>query len=147
MSQGTRRGKPWESTLERCGLCGRRCGLDRRRGGVGPCRAGVLPRVARWLAHHGEEPPLSGREGSGTIFFCGCSLRCVFCQNAAISQSDAGEEVSVEKLAGIMLELQGRGCHNVNLVSPTHYAPPIAAAVDLARGTGLSIPVVYKTHG
>jgi len=114
---------------------------------VGFCGAGPLPRVARWLCHRGEEPPLSGRNGSGTIFFSGCSLRCVFCQNAAISQAGEGREVTPEALAGIMLELQHRGCHNINLVSPTHYAPPIATAVGLARRGGLSVPIVYNTHG
>jgi len=133
--------------LARCRLCGRACGIDRLGGQVGPCRSGPVPRVARWLPHAGEEPPLSGRGGSGTIFFSGCSLRCLFCQNAAISQTGTGRETPPEALAGIMLALQGQGCHNVNLVSPTHYAPPIAAAVVAARGRGLTVPVVYNTHG
>jgi len=106
-----------------------------------------LPRVARWLAHRGEEPPLSGVNGSGTIFFTGCPLRCVFCQNAAISQTGEGREVTPEELAGIMLALQGMGCHNVNLVSPTHHGVAIAEAIGQARRGGLSVPVVYNTHG
>jgi putative pyruvate formate lyase activating enzyme len=137
----------WDDLLESCCLCGRRCGVDRRGGERGACNAGRLPRVARWLAHTGEEPPLSGCSGSGTIFFSACSLRCIFCQNASISQSRVGEDVHPDRLAGIMLELQERGCHNINLVSPTHYAPPVSVAVEISRREGLSIPVVYNTHG
>jgi len=136
-----------EAALERCVLCGRRCGIDRRTGSRGPCGGGIEPRVARWLAHMGEEPPLSGVRGSGTIFFSGCSLRCLFCQNYEISQKRWGQEVSVERLAEIMLELEGSGCHNVNLVSPTHYAPQAAMALERARLQGLTIPVVYNSHG
>jgi putative pyruvate formate lyase activating enzyme len=95
----------------------------------------------------GEEPPLVGTRGSGTVFFTGCSLRCLFCQNSAVSQGGQGREVSLERLAEIMLELQGMECHNVNLVSPTHYAPQIARAVEGARNQGLRIPIVYNTHG
>jgi putative pyruvate formate lyase activating enzyme len=95
----------------------------------------------------GEEPPLVGTRGSGTVFFTGCSLRCLFCQNFAVSQGGQGREVSVERLAEIMLELQGMECHNVNLVSPTHYAPQIARAVEEARNQGLRLPIVYNTHG
>lgn len=133
--------------MARCVLCGRRCGIDRRAGFRGPCGGGIEPRVAKWLAHMGEEPPLSGVRGSGTIFFSGCSLRCLFCQNHEISQKKWGREVSLEKLAGIMLELEASGCHNLNLVSPTHYTPQIAAALERARLQGLSIPVVYNSHG
>lgn len=135
------------SALAHCVLCGRRCGIDRTTGLRGPCGGGVEPRVARWLAHMGEEPPLSGDRGSGTIFFSGCSLRCLFCQNHEISQKRRGQEVSLERLAGIMLELEASGCHNVNLVSPTHYAPQIAVAIEQARRRGLSVPIVYNTHG
>jgi len=95
----------------------------------------------------GEEPPLSGTRGSGTIFFSGCSMRCIFCQNAAISQGRKGREIPDEGLADIMLELQARDCHNINLVSPTHYAPQIAVAIHLARSRGLELPIVYNTHG
>jgi len=133
--------------LEGCSLCGRRCGVDRTREARGPCGAGLLPKVARWLPHMGEEPPLVGAQGSGTVFFTGCSLRCLFCQNFAVSQGDQGQEVSVERLAEIMLQLQGMGCHNINLVSPTHFAPQIARTVEEARGQGLQVPIVYNTHG
>lgn len=135
------------AALAHCVLCGRRCGTDRTAGLQGPCGGGVEPRVARWLAHAGEEPPLSGVRGSGTVFFSGCSLRCLFCQNYEISQKRWGREISVERLARIMLELEASGCHNVNLVSPTHYAPQIAVALDRARVQGLSVPVVYNSHG
>jgi len=133
--------------LRRCCLCARRCGADRVRGETGPCGAGMEVRVASWLAHFGEEPPLVGAAGSGTIFFSGCSLRCAFCQNLAISRGGQGQEVSRERLAEIMLELQAQGCANINLVSPTHYAPQISVSIDSARLQGLKIPVVYNTHG
>ena len=133
--------------LSGCTLCGRRCGTDRTAGATGPCGAGPLPRVARWLSHMGEEPPLIGTRGSGTIFFSGCSLRCLFCQNYSISQEGEGKEISVESLGQIMLELERRECHNINLVSPTHYAPQIALAVETAKRHGLRVPVVYNTHG
>ena len=136
-----------KTALQRCALCGRRCGVDRVGGMRGVCEAGMLPKVARWLPHMGEEPPLIGTQGSGTLFFSGCSLRCLFCQNFAISQLGEGKEISIEGLAEIMLELQEIGCHNINLVSPTHYAPQIALAVEAAKGLGLGIPVVYNTHG
>ncbi len=111
------------------------------------CGAGTFPKVARWLPHMGEEPPLIGTGGSGTVFFSGCSMRCVFCQNFAISQHGEGGEISIERLAEVMMELQTKGCHNINLVSPTHYAPLIALAVEEAKTRGLCIPVVYNTHG
>ncbi len=135
------------SYLQRCSLCGHSCGTDRSGGARGACEAGMLPKVARWLSHMGEEPCLIGSEGSGTIFFTGCSLRCLFCQNFSVSQLGHGEERSIESLAEIMTDLQEIGCHNVNLVSPTHYAPQIALAVDEARAKGLRVPVVYNTHG
>lgn len=135
------------SVLRTCTLCGRRCGIDRTRGMTGPCGSGVFPKVARWLPHMGEEPPLSGTMGSGTIFFSGCSLRCLFCQNYSISQDHEGMEIPVGRLVEMMLDLEGRGCHNVNLVSPTHYVPQIAVALEQARSRGLSVPVVYNSHG
>jgi putative pyruvate formate lyase activating enzyme len=135
---------PW---LSRCTLCARRCGVDRLRGERGACGAGLEPRVACWVAHRGEEPPLVGAGGSGAIFFSGCSLRCLFCQNHAISQSGQGREISLERLAGILLELEGQGCSNINLVSPTHYVPQIFVAVESARRQGLRLPVVYNSHG
>ncbi len=132
---------------DRCVLCARRCGVDRGAGKKGKCGAGPLPRVYSWGPHHGEEPPVSGVNGSGTIFFSNCSMSCVYCQNYVFSHSDKGAETSVSELAGIMLKLQGSGCHNVNLVSPTHYAVPVAEALIMAKKEGLKIPVVYNTGG
>jgi putative pyruvate formate lyase activating enzyme len=133
--------------IERCFLCGRRCGIDRRGGKTGPCRAGLFPRVGAWVLHMGEEPPLCGTAGSGAVFFSGCSLRCVYCQNYRISQQLFGQEVSLAGLAGIMLELERNGAANIDLVSPTHYAPHIAAAIVRARDMGLGLPIVYNSHG
>ena len=127
-----------ESALQRCALCGRRCGADRAAGVRGACEAGRLPKVARWLSHMGEEPPLIGTRGSGTVFFTGCSMRCLFCQNFAVSQLGQGEEITVAGLTQIMLNLQAIGCHNINLVSPTHYAPQIVSAVCSAYARGKS---------
>jgi putative pyruvate formate lyase activating enzyme len=104
-------------------------------------------KVASWNVHHGEEPPISGTGGSGTIFFSYCTARCLFCQNYPISQLGVGETVTDERLGGLMLELQKRGCHNINLVTPTHYVPQIMGAVEAAARRGLSIPIVYNTSG
>ncbi len=138
---------PLPALLKCCNLCGNRCGLDRTQGRKGPCGAGLLPKIARWLPHKGEEPPLSGTSGSGTIFFSGCSLHCKFCQNYTISQQHEGQEVSLARLAEIMLELQKIGCHNINLVSPTPYVPQIGLAITEARSKGLCLPIVYNSHG
>lgn len=133
--------------LDACQLCPRRCGVNRLSGQVGYCRAGRVARVASYGAHHGEEPPLSGSRGSGTIFFSYCTARCLFCQNDSISQFGEGSEVTIPALASVMIALQRRGCHNINLVTPTHYAPQILAAVADAVSQGLRIPVVYNTGG
>lgn len=133
--------------LARCDLCGRACHVDRIAGERGVCRTGALARLSSFGAHHGEESVLSGWRGSGTIFFAGCNLRCQFCQNYTISQTDAGGEVTPEELAAVMLELQARGCHNINLVSPSHVIPQILAAVAIAAGVGLYLPLVYNTGG
>jgi putative pyruvate formate lyase activating enzyme len=133
--------------MESCRLCPRKCGVNRFRGEKGFCKAGLLPMVSSFHAHFGEEPPISGQNGSGTIFFTHCSLRCVFCQNHPISQMGQGGEVSVERLAGMMIELQDKGCHNINFVTPTHYMPQILEAVSIARKNGLSVPLVYNCGG
>ncbi|MDO8444810.1 MAG: radical SAM protein [Deltaproteobacteria bacterium] len=136
--------------LDDCSLCPRDCHVDRSAGKTGYCRSGYLPIVSSYCAHHGEEPVLSGRKGSGTIFFGNCNLRCVFCQNHQISQPTCSlkdEEVAFERLADIMLELQSRGCHNINLVSPSHFAAQIVKGVDIAASKGLTIPLVYNTNG
>ncbi len=137
-----------EAALWACELCPRRCRVDRRRE-RGRCFTGAEPIVASWGPHFGEEPPISGTTGSGTIFLANCNLRCAFCQNADISQRPA-EHVShasrPEELAAAMLELQREGCHNVNWVSPTHQLPALVRALGLAAANGLAIPVVYNTN-
>lgn len=142
-----RRAQRAREMLAHCELCARRCGADRTVGATGTCRTGRLARVASWGAHHGEENPLRGRRGSGTIFFASCNLACAYCQNWDISQADAGREVSAAELAAIMLELQARGCHNVNLVSPSHVVTPLLEAIAIAVRRGLVLPVVYNTGG
>jgi len=136
----------WER-LKACDLCPRRCGVDRLAGQVGFCRAGAQARVASHNIHRWEEPPISGSRGSGTIFFSYCTARCLFCQNYPISQLGVGEEVTNERLAQMMLTLQRWGCHNINLVTPTHYVPQILAALEIAAARGLRIPLVYNTSG
>jgi len=133
--------------LSSCTLCPRRCGVDRLEGERGWCRSRRLPQVASFGPHFGEEPELVGRHGSGTIFFSNCTMKCEFCQNYSISQCGAGEEIECVDLARIMLRLQETGCHNVNLVSPTHYVPQILRALVTAAEWGLSIPLVYNTGG
>ena len=121
--------------------------MDRLAGKRGYCRAPFDPVVYSYIQHHGEEPTLSGSKGSGTIFFTYCNMKCVYCQNYQFSQYDKGDKVSIEGLASIMLKLQKSGCHNINLVSPTHYVPQIAGALEIAVRGGLSVPVVYNTSG
>lgn len=133
--------------LESCDICPLGCGVDRTRGELGVCRTGKLALVSSYGPHPGEERPLSGWRGSGTIFFARCNLCCVYCQNADISQLSSGQEVSPAELAEVMLELQARGCHNINLVSPSHVVPQILAAVELASQRGLTLPIVYNTGG
>jgi putative pyruvate formate lyase activating enzyme len=133
--------------MEACCLCGWRCSKNRLEGKLGVCRTGVQARLANYGPHLGEEDPLRGWRGSGTIFFSRCNLRCQFCQNHDISQADTGEPVEPAEIAAIMLELQRRGCHNINLVSPTHVVPQILAAVLLAAKAGLRLPLVYNTGG
>ncbi len=127
-----------------CTLCRRRCGVNRYEG-KGGCLVGATPTVARAALHFWEEPIISGTRGSGTIFFSGCSLGCIYCQNHEISGGKLGKEISTEKLAEIMLTLESRGAHNINLVTPTHFAPSIAEAIRAARTAGLSLPIVYNT--
>jgi len=133
--------------LASCTLCPRSCGADRRWGRRGYCRSGRLPAVASCNAHHGEEPPISGSRGSGTIFFSDCNLACAYCQNWPISQLGQGREVGLDELAGMMLELQGRGCHNINLVTPSHMVAQVVMALELAAGKGLRLPLVYNSSG
>ena len=134
--------------MENCDLCARYCRVNRRQSLDGvACRTGEKAVVHSYGGHHGEEAPLSGWAGSGTIFFSWCNLRCVFCQNWEISQRGIGREVEPVELADMMLELQAQGCHNVNLVSPSHVVAQILAAVLVAARQGLRLPVVYNTGG
>ncbi|MBI3935945.1 MAG: radical SAM protein [Betaproteobacteria bacterium] len=134
--------------LESCDLCARYCRVDRRKSIEGAvCRTGERAVVVSYGPHHGEEDPLRGWGGSGTIFFSRCSLRCVFCQNWDISQRGIGREVEPRELAGMMLELQRAGCHNINLVTPSHVVAQVIAAVHDAAQRGLALPLVYNTGG
>ena len=133
--------------LSCCDLCGHECGVDRLAGERGVCQTLERARISSYGPHHGEEDPLRGWRGSGTIFFTRCNLHCQYCQNHDISQTDQGEEVGPEELAAIMLELQGYGCHNINLVSPSHVVAPILGAIVIAAQAGLRIPIVYNTGG
>lgn len=134
-------------SLESCDICPRACGVNRLAGEVGYCRSGRLARVSSFTPHFGEEAPLVGTHGSGTIFMTGCNLRCVFCQNYDISHLGEGREVSPEKLAEMMICLQEGGCHNINFVTPTHFVPQILEALVLAVELGLSVPLVYNSGG
>lgn len=136
-----------QDILQSCTLCPRRCGINRLEGERGYCRSGVLPSVSSYGPHFGEEPPLVGTRGSGTIFMTNCTMHCLYCQNYDISYQGMGREVRVERLADMMLDLQNRGCHNVNFVTPTHYIPQILAATEIAAVKGLHIPLVYNTSG
>ncbi len=134
-----------QDAMRACAVCPRACRAPRSpEGGRGFCRMGSLPVVARAALHHWEEPCISGTRGSGTVFFSGCALRCCFCQNEAISHGGQGEPVSIERLAAIFGELAQQGAHNLNLVTPTHFAPQIVAALEIAQP---SMPVVYNTSG
>ena len=134
--------------MEKCELCPRKCGVNRLKGKKGFCGApGTKLVISAFHPHFGEEKPLVGRGGSGTIFFTHCNLRCVFCQNWTISQLGRGSEKDINELAEMMLQLQNMGCHNINLVTPTHYSPHILKALDIAAGKGLRLPIVYNTSG
>lgn len=136
-----------QDRLRSCDLCPRKCGVNRQEGELGFCRGPRLAKVSSYGPHFGEERPLVGRHGSGTIFFSGCNLRCCFCQNYEISHFDRGSEVTSEDLAGMMLALQSAGCHNINLVTPTHFVPQIISSVKIAGSRGLAIPIVYNCGG
>lgn len=133
--------------LKDCTVCPHHCHVNRQKGELGFCRASWEVEIGGYGPHFGEEPPLVGRGGSGTIFFSHCNLACVFCQNFDISRGQHGEKVSLETLARIMLSLQDRGCHNINLVTPSHYVPQIIAALAIAAEKGLRLPLVYNCGG
>ncbi len=133
--------------LADCVLCPRMCHANRLAGRIGYCRETAELVAARAALHMWEEECISGKAGSGTVFFSGCNLGCIFCQNHNISQAKAGKVISVGRLSEIFLELQGQGTNNINLVTPTHYVPQIIEALNLAKGQGLNIPIVYNTSG
>lgn len=138
-----------EALLERCTVCPLDCGNNRLAGELARCYSGRLPIVSSCTPHFGEEPPLTGTRGAGNIFFGNCNLRCVYCQNYQISQAHKEQiknEVTHERLAEMILELQARGCHNINFVSPTHFAPQMARAILIAAENGLCLPIVYNTN-
>lgn len=133
------------NSMQNCTLCPRRCHVDRLAGRSGYCGQTAALKAARAALHFWEEPCISGTRGSGAVFFSGCNLRCTFCQNHDISIGTAGQEITVQRLAEIFLELQEKGAHNVNLVTPTHFIPQIVRSLTAAKNLGLSIPVVYNT--
>lgn len=133
--------------LTACTLCPRRCGVDRTAGETGICKTGARAWISSYGPHFGEERPLVGANGSGAVFFTHCNLMCVFCQNFDISHEGDGVPVESERLASVMLELQHRGCHNINLVTPSHVVPQILSALELAIAGGLKIPLIYNSSG
>src|SRR5262245_34316750 len=144
-----RRVEALEALLERCTVCPRDCLNNRLQNEIAACYSGRLPIVSSYTPHFGEEPALVGTHGAGNIFFGNCNLRCVYCQNYQISQTHKQQiknEVTHEQFAEMMLELQARGCHNINFVSPTHFAPQMARAIFIAARQGLRLPIVYNTN-
>lgn len=142
-----KRAEVLQKNLSACTLCPWECRADRNRGEKGACRAATKIRVAKAVPHFGEEPPISGIKGSGTIFFSFCSLKCCFCQNFQISQENMGQDISEKELAKKMLSLQEKGCHNINLVSASHFLPQIINALCIAVESGLILPLVYNSSG
>lgn len=135
------------SMLECCSICPRKCKVNRLKGQCGFCKTGLKPKACSFMAHRGEEPPISGTKGSGTIFFTNCNMGCVYCQNYEFSQLGQGREVEFEELANFMLELQKLGCHNINLVTPTHVMPQILKSLKIAISKGLNLALVYNSGG
>ena len=130
-----------------CNLCPRGCRVNRNKGELGFCKSGNKIKIAKAYLHMWEEPCITGKKGSGTIFFSGCNLRCIFCQNYYISEMNNGVEISVNRFSQVCLDLQSRGATNINLVTPTHYVPLIIDGIKLARRNGLCIPIVYNSSG
>lgn len=135
------------SLLGSCSICPRKCKVNRIKGGQGFCSTGINAKVYSFMPHHGEEPPISGQNGSGAVFFSNCNMNCVYCQNFEFSQSGKGKDLNVQGLADIMLKLQEDGCHNINLITPTHVVPQIIEALLAAAKKGLNIPICYNTSG
>lgn len=139
--------KEFYKLLAPCRVCPRECGVDRLKGEIGHCHAGLKVKVSSYHQHFGEEPPLVGRYGSGTIFLTYCNLHCVYCQNYEISQLGMGSETSLGEIANMMLRLQDLGCHNINFVTPTPWVPQLVEALSIAQQGGLKIPLVYNCGG
>jgi putative pyruvate formate lyase activating enzyme len=135
-----------ENLLQECTICPRQCKIDRITA-RGSCKVLWDPVVASTMVHFGEEPPISGKRGSGTIFFAGCSLNCVFCQNHEISQNARGSNMTIRELAKTFMELERKGVHNINLVTPSHFVPQIAEAIKIAKNEGINIPFIYNSSG
>ena len=133
--------------LEQCTICPHNCKIDRKNGQVGRCKSKDTVKIALYSTHNFEEPCISGKKGSGTVFFSNCNLNCVFCQNYEISQEEKGTEITINRLAEIFLEQQEKDVENINLVTPTSYVPQIIEAIKLARKQGLKLPIVYNTNG
>lgn len=132
--------------LEKCNLCMRNCNVNRNKGVKGLCNSTNNIRIARAALHFWEEPCISGENGSGTVFFSNCNLKCVFCQNYEISSEGFGKEINIDRLADIFIELQEKGANNINLVTPTHFVPQIIEALKIAKNNGLDLPIVYNTN-
>ncbi|MBI5417800.1 radical SAM protein [Candidatus Poribacteria bacterium] len=141
-----KRAQELKNILLSCSLCPRECKVNRFEN-EGFCKSGIKPKISSYNIHNGEEPPISGINGSGTIFLTGCTLRCVFCQNYPISQLYNGQEYEEKDLADMMLDLQSKGCHNINFVTPTHFVPQIVSSLVIAVKKGFNIPIVYNTNG
>ena len=133
--------------LEKCEICPHKCGVNRNEGKLGRCKSRNTIKVALYSIHDFEEPCISGKRGSGTIFFSNCNLNCIYCQNYEISQQGLGKEIKIQELADIMIKQQERNVENINLVTPTSYVPQIIEAIKIAKNKGLNIPIVYNTNG
>ena len=133
--------------LAKCEICPHKCGVNRTKNEVGRCKSTDKVKIALYSLHHFEEPCISGKHGSGTVFFSNCNLNCVYCQNYEISQQGKGREISIEELAKILIKQQDRHAKNINLVTPTTYAPQIIEAIKIAKKNGLTIPIIYNTNG
>ena len=133
--------------LEKCAICPHNCGINRLNNKIGRCKSKDTVKVALYSTHNFEEPCISGKKGSGTVFFSNCNMNCVFCQNYEISQQGKGKEISIEELAEIFIKQQEKDVENINLVTPTSYVPQIIEAIEIARKNGLKLPIVYNTNG
>ena len=133
--------------LESCTICPHNCKVNRVEGKIGRCRSGSNIKIALSSLHFAEEPCISGKNGSGTVFFSNCNLRCIYCQNYEISQEGKGNEISIQELAQIFIEQQKKGAHNINLVTPTMYVPQIIESIKIAKRSGFNLPIIYNTNG